>query len=206
LGEKKSSLLFNLIAPVYGLFYNYQKRQYAKIVEKVKNEMNLFSFETIIDVGCGTGALCSVLNEMGMNVTGIDPAIKMLDIAMSKSENKDIKFLQGNALEGLSFEDKRFDLAISSYVAHGLGAEDRKRLYAEMSRVAKGYVIIHDYNDRRSFFTSIIEWLEGGDYFHFIKHAETEMKDCLVERRTCFSEVLVIQVAVMANWYICKPI
>ena len=205
MGKKKSSFLFNLIAPVYGLFYNYQKSRYAKIVEKVKNEMNLFSFETIIDVGCGTGALCSVLNDKGMNVTGIDPAIKMLDIAMSKSENKDIKFFQGNALEGLSFEDKRFDLAISSYVAHGLEAEDRKRLYAEMSRVAREYVIIHDYNNKRSFFTSIIEWLEGGDYFHFIKHAESEMKDCLAEMKNCFSEVLVIQVDVRANWYICKP-
>lgn len=206
LGEKKSSLLFNLIAPVYGLFYNYQKRRYAEIVEKVKSEMNLSSFETIIDVGCGTGALCSVLKEKGMNVTGIDPAIKMLDIAMRKPENKDIKFLQGNALEGLLFEYKRFDLAISSYVAHGLEAEDRKRMYAEMSRIAKEYVIIHDYNNKRSFFTSVIEWLEGGDYFHFVKHAETEMKDCLTEMRTCFSEVWVIQVDVRANWYICKPV
>jgi 2-polyprenyl-3-methyl-5-hydroxy-6-metoxy-1,4-benzoquinol methylase len=43
--------------------------------------MNLFSFETIIDVGCGTGALCSEVYDKGMNVTGIDTAIKMLDIA-----------------------------------------------------------------------------------------------------------------------------
>ena len=79
-------------------------------------------------------------------------------------------------------------------------------MYAEMSRVARQYVIIHDYNKKRSFFTSIIEWLEGGDYFHFVKHAETEMKDCLAEMRTCFSEVFVIQVDVRANWYICKPV
>lgn len=206
MGKKNSSLLFNLIAPVYGLFYNSQKRRYAKIVEKVKSKMNLFSFETIIDVGCGTGALCSVLNDKGMNVTGIDSAIKMLEIGMNKSKNKDIEFLQGDALEGLPFENKSFDLSISSYVAHGLEVEDRKQLYAEMNRITREYVIIHDYNNKRSFFTSIIEWLEGGDYFHFIKHAETEMKDCLDEMRTCFSEVVVIQVDVRANWYICKPI
>jgi len=206
LGKKKSSLLFNLIAPVYGLFYNYQKRRYTKIIEKVKSKMDLFSYETIIDVGCGTGALCSVFNDKGMDVIGIDPAIKMLDIAMNKSKNKDIKFLHGNALEGLPFENKSFDLAIASYVAHGLEAEDRKQLYSEMSRVAREYVIIHDYNNKRSFFTSMIEWLEGGDYFHFIKHAETEMKDCLAEMKNCFSEIVVIQVDVRANWYICKPI
>ncbi len=204
--EKKSSLLFNLIAPIYGLFYNYQKRWYTRIVDSVKSTIDISIFDSIIDVGCGTGALCSVLKDKGMDVTGIDPAIKMLNIAMDKAENKGIKFLQANVLEGLPFKDKSFDIAISSYVAHGLEAEERKRMYAEMSRLAREYVIIHDYNNERSFLTSIIEWLEGGDYFHFIKHAEPEMKDCLLEMKACFSEVRAINVGVRANWYICKPI
>ncbi|MFZ7132179.1 MAG: class I SAM-dependent methyltransferase [Eubacteriales bacterium] len=199
MGEKKSSVLFNLIAPFYDLFYNNQKNRYADIVENVKGELDISYFDTIIDVGCGTGALCSVLKDRGMNVTGIDPAIKMLNIAMRKPENKSIEFLQANTLEGLPFKDKSFDIAISSYVAHGLEEEERKRMYAEMSRVTRNYVIIHDYNNERSLLTSIIEWLEGGDYFHFIKNAETEMKDC-------FSEMKVINVDVRANWYICKLI
>ena len=204
--EKKSSLLFNLIAPIYGLFYNYQKSRYTGIVNSVKNAIDISSFDSIIDVGCGTGALCSALKDKGMDVTGIDPAIKMLNIAMDKAENKGIKFLQANVLEGLPFKDKSFDIAISSYVAHGLEAEKRKLMYAEMSRIAREYVIIHDYSNERSFLTSIIEWLEGGDYFHFIKHAEPEMKDCLLEMKACFSEVRVVNVGVRANWYICKPI
>jgi len=85
--------------------------------------------------------LCSALKDKGIDVTGIDSAIKMLSIAMDKPGNKGIKFLQGNVLDGLQIEDKSFDVAISSYVAHGLEAEDRKRLYAEMNRVAKAYVI-----------------------------------------------------------------
>lgn len=199
LGEKKSSLLFNLIAPIYGLFYNYQKSRYADIVESVKSEMDISSFRTILDVGCGTGALCSVLKDKGMDVTGIDPAIKMLNIAMSKPENNSVEFLQANTVEGLPFEDKSFDIAISSYVTHGLKEEERKRMYAEMSRITRSYVIIHDYNDKRLLLTSIIEWLEGGDYFHFIKNAEPEMKNC-------FSELRVIKVDTRANWYICTPI
>lgn len=206
MGEKKSNLLFNLIAPIYNLFFDYQKSHYKKIIETVKNEMDVASFNSIIDVGCGTGALCSVLKDKGMDVTGIDPAIKMLNLARKKPGNNGVKFLQENVLEGLPFEDQSFDIALSSYVAHGLESEDRKRMYAEMSRVAREYVIIYDYNNKRSFFTSIIEWLEGGDYFHFIKHAAPEMKECLAEMRTCFSEVQVIQVDVRANWYICKPI
>jgi len=106
----------------------------------------------------------------------------------------------------LPFKDKSFDVAISSYVAHGLEEEEKKRMYAEMSRITKKYVIIHDYNNERSFQTSIIEWLEGGDYFHFIKNAESEMKECLSEMKTCFAEVRIIKVGVRANWYICKLI
>jgi ubiquinone/menaquinone biosynthesis C-methylase UbiE len=199
-------MLFNLIAPIYGLFYNYQKSRYADIVESAKSEMDIASFDTIIDVGCGTGALCSVLKNKGMDVTGIDSSIKMLNIAMGKAENTGIEFLQANALEELSFEYKKFDIAISSYVAHGLVEEERKRMYAEMSRITRNYVIIYDYNNERSLLTSIIEWLEGGNYFHFIKNAETEMKNCFSEMKTCFSEVRVVNVDVRANWYICKPI
>jgi ubiquinone/menaquinone biosynthesis C-methylase UbiE len=205
LAKKNSSILFNSIAPVYGLFYKVQKRRFAEVIEGVENELDLSSFETIIDIGCGTGALCSVLNEKGLSVTGIDPAKKMLEIARNKKENKDICLIQADVLEGLPFEDNSFDIAIASYVAHGLKVEERKRMYAEMSRVTNQWVVIYDYNDQRSLLITIIEWLEGGDYFHFIRNAEPEMRDCFSEMKSCFSEVKVINVDTRAAWYICKP-
>lgn len=140
-----------------------------------------------------------------MTVMGTDPAIKMLEITRSKPENRGIRFVQENPLRGGSFGDKEFDLAISFYVAHGLKAEDRGKLYAEMSRVAKEYVIIHDYNSQRALITSIAEWLEGGDRFHFIKNAEKEKKDCVAEMKCCFSGVSLIQIGAGANWYVWKP-
>lgn len=206
MGKKNSHFLFNSIAPIYGLFYEKQKKRFATVIEGVKKELDLSSFETIIDVGCGTGALCSALNEKGLAVTGIDPAEQMLKVAINKLEDKGIRFVQSDVLEGLPFDDKIFDVAIASYVAHGLKAEERKSMYAEMSRVAKQWVVIYDYNDKRSLLTTIVEWLEGGDYFHFIRNAEPEMKDCISEMKTCFSEVKVVNVDVRAAWYICKPI
>ena len=205
MGEKKSNLLFNIIAPIYGLFYNSQKNRFNKIFDEVQKDCNILKYEKIIDIGSGTGALCSVLNERGMKVTGIDPAKNMLEIAINKPENKGIDFIQASALKNLPFDNKSFDIAIASYVAHGLKTDERKRMYAEMSRVAKEFVIIYDYNDNRGILTSIIEWLEGGNYFNFIKNAEPEMKDCLVEMKSCFSDVHIVNVDVRANWYICKP-
>ncbi|MDZ4132628.1 MAG: hypothetical protein U1E11_05770, partial [Dethiobacteria bacterium] len=81
-----------------------------------------------------------------------------------------------------------------------------KLMYAEMSRVTKHFVIIYDYNDKRSPLTTFIEWLEGGDYFHFIRNAEPEMKDCISEMKSCFSDVKVVAVDTRAAWYICKPL
>lgn len=202
--EKKKTL-FNLIAPVYALFYHMQKKNFSKAINEARDKLDISKFKSIIDIGCGTGALCSVLNEQGMLVTGIDPAINMLKIAMNKPENINVSFISANVLEKLPFDDKSFDISIASYVAHGLEAGDRKQMYAEMSRISKHWVVIHDYNDRRSLFTTIIEWLEGGDYFNFIKNAVAEMNDCIMEGKTCFSEVRTVNVGFKAAWYICKP-
>ncbi|MCK5812486.1 MAG: class I SAM-dependent methyltransferase [Clostridiales bacterium] len=203
--EKNSNFLFNMIAPIYGHFYKSQKKKYAEIIGEIQKQLDISSFETIIDIGCGTGALCSVLKDKGLEVTGVEPAKRMLKIGMDKIENKNINFIQADVLKGLPFSEKSFDIAIASFVAHGLKANERKLMYANMSRVAKKWVIIHDYNGKRELITSIIEWLEGGDYFNFIKNVEPEMKNCLLDMKACFSEVHIIQVDVRANWYICKP-
>jgi len=141
---KNSSFLFNSIAPIYGLFYEMQKNRYGMVIYKVSDELDLTAYDTILDVGCGTGALCSVLHEKGLTVTGIDPADKMLKIAKRQPENKAIAFIQANVLDQLPFENKSFDISIASYVAHGLQKNERKQMYEEMSRVTKSKVIIYD--------------------------------------------------------------
>lgn len=204
--KRDNSFLFNFIAPIYDLFYKKQKKGFSKVLKDLETGLALSSFDTIIDIGCGTGALCSILNKKGFSVTGIDSAKKMVEVAMNKKENEDISFYHSNVLEILPFEDKSFDVSIASYVAHGLQAEERKLMYAEMNRITKHLVLIYDYNDNRSTFISIIEWLEGGDYFHFIKNAKPEMKGCVSEMKKCFSKVKVVKANARSAWYICKPI
>jgi len=200
-----NSFLFNAIAPIYGLFYEMQKKRYGAVIDSASGVLNLASYDTVLDVGCGTGALCAVLAEKGLSVTGIDPAMKMLSIAKRHTEGGKINYVRGNALEKLPFEDKSFDISIASYVAHGMGEGERKLLYAEMARVTRNKVIIYDYNQTRALRTTIIEWLERGDYFRFIKDTTTEMENCVSGMKECFSEVQVIDVDTRASWYICTP-
>lgn len=191
------SLLFNKIAPIYGLFYNYQISHYQKVVSGVKKEFNISDFNSVIDIGCGTGALVKVLAQQGLEVTGIDSAQKMLDIATRKVNDNKVNLLEASIVEPLPFSDKSFDLSIASYVAHGLSPEDRVLMYREMVRITKDYVIIYDYNANRSILTSFVEWMEQGDYFNFIKVVNTELEEI-------FSKINVINVGKRAAWYICE--
>jgi 2-polyprenyl-3-methyl-5-hydroxy-6-metoxy-1,4-benzoquinol methylase len=98
---RRKHTVFDLIAPVYGLFFNYQKNRYRVILQRMSADMLLSARMKVLDVGCGTGALCSVFHERGYDVTGIDPSQNMLDIASKKPENKNVSFLNASVLERL---------------------------------------------------------------------------------------------------------
>ncbi|MGI6679076.1 MAG: class I SAM-dependent methyltransferase [Dehalobacterium sp.] len=178
---KEKHALFNRISGVYGLFFAWQVRNYQGILKKVRHDLDLSLYNNVIDIGCGTGALCYALHQYGLAVTGIDPAEKMIRIAQQKTEQRMkgplLQFMQGDVLRGLPFEDKSFDLAFASYVAHGFEPEERRIMYGEMKRVAKNLVVLVDYNEGRSLITNLVEWLEGGAYFNFIKTVKDELQE-----------------------------
>lgn len=205
MGKKQKHRLFNFIAPIYGLFFNRQKRKYRQIIAIMKDELDVSAYETVLDVGCGTGALCSVLREENLDVTGVDPAYRMLKVARKKTQDPSIRFVQADSSKGFPFEDNSFDIVIASYVAHGLQIGERKKLYQEMSRVAKEKVVIYDYNDNRAPLTTFVEFMEGGDYFQFIQYPAVEMENCETDMRRCFGDVKVVEVDIRASWYICTP-
>lgn len=194
---KTKDSLFHNISSIYGLFFNIQMKHFKTVFNNIENELDLSRYKNIIDIGCGTGALCNVLYGQGLSVTGIDPARGMIETAKKRSKNKDIKFIEANVLTGLPFDDKSFDVSISSFVAHGLNKNERQRMYDEMKRISKYLVIIYDYNEHRGLITDIAEWLEGGDYFNFIKTIKHELNEK-------FRDVKIINANVRSALYIAK--
>lgn len=189
---------FSLIAPFYGLFFKFQIKYFNKILNYTAGDFNLLQYKTILDIGCGTGALCQVLYSQGMQVTGVDAEENMIKVARRKLRRQNIALITADINKGLPFANQSFDIVITSYVAHGLPVDERKKLYAEMKRLAKQRVILHDYNQNRALLTSLIERLEGGEYFNFIKRVREELEET-------FAEVYIIQVDTRAAWYICTP-
>ncbi|WP_273702686.1 class I SAM-dependent methyltransferase [Thermoanaerobacter sp. A7A] len=171
---------------------------YRKVLAILKEHIDLGNYIKFLDVGCGTGALCYVLREAGFEVSGVEVSAGMLAQAMKRLKNTDIKAYKINPGEGFPFEDNFFDVVTASYVAHGIKKKEREILYKEMSRVAKHYVILHDYNQNRDFFTSFVEWLEGGDYFNFVKEVKKELKEN-------FKVEKMVDVSSKASLYILQP-
>jgi SAM-dependent methyltransferase len=87
----------------------------------------------ILDVGCGAGPLLESLRDRGAVVTGVEPSIKMLELARHRL-GEDVALHQGGlGGDPLPFPDGAFDDAIACLVLHYL--EDWKAPLAELRRV-----------------------------------------------------------------------
>jgi SAM-dependent methyltransferase len=51
----------------------------------------------VVDVGCGTGTLAVRLAELGISVTGVDPAAASLDVARGKPNGELVTWVHGDA-------------------------------------------------------------------------------------------------------------
>jgi len=56
-----------------------------------------FGARSVLDVGCGTGSLATLLSARGVNVTAIDPAAASLAVARSKPGAEGVRWLLGDA-------------------------------------------------------------------------------------------------------------
>ncbi len=74
---------------------------------------------TVLDLGCGNGALTKALQEKGYAVKGMDASKELLDIA--RKNYPDIEFVQGDATH---FEfSEPFDVVFSNAVFHWIDKE-----------------------------------------------------------------------------------
>ena len=94
--------------------------------------------ESILDIGCGTGASLKPFFEMGLQVTAIDPSPYMLDIAFNRFGNR-IELYRGFA-ENLPFDDNSFNHA--SMVTTLEFVDDPRKAIEEACRVAKDRIFI----------------------------------------------------------------
>ncbi len=189
---ERHARLFERIARPYAWFFHGQLRTYARAFELGRSFLPDPAGRRALDIGCGTGAFTRALSREGWEVRGVDVARAMVNRARARGLSCD----PGDALRGLGEPDGSFDLVTAAYVAHGLRREDRARLFAEMRRLSRDTVLLHDYTPDRSLLVTLVEYLERGDYFNFISTGLEEMREA-------FRSVRVVRVGKQAAWYVC---
>ncbi len=88
-----------------------------------------------LDIGTGTGTVARGLARMGLQVTGLDPAMSLMDQAeqLDRAAGVSVTYLEGNA-ETLPFADSSLDLITAGQCWHWF---DRPAAAAEAARILK---------------------------------------------------------------------
>lgn len=89
---------------------------------------------TILDGGCGTGFLKDMLSQQYKQLTQMDLAKQMCEIAAQNTSGKNIKTIQGN-LESMPFADNEFSHFFSSMALQWV--DNFQKTLTEVNRVLK---------------------------------------------------------------------
>ena len=95
-----------------------------------------------LDVGCGTGAFCELIQRRcaPSSLAGVDPSAAQIAHAQKRIPNADLRVADALALP---FADQSFDAVVTALVLHFL--PDRDKAFAEMKRAAKSGAVIAGY-------------------------------------------------------------
>jgi len=167
--QKKIVEMFDSIAPTYDLANRVLSlgidRKWRDIGCKRAYEiLDKKELDQITDVACGTGDLliywhknAQKLNIQVKRYIGVDPSVKMLEIA--KKKVKFASFLEGKA-QKLPIKDTSCDIVSISYGIRNV--VDRKEALREFYRVLKsgGVVVILEFTkqQREGFFSKFIDF------------------------------------------------
>jgi len=101
-----------------------------------------FGFQTLLDVGAGTGRGVRFLHERGKLVRGIEPVAAMIAEAEANGIPRGL-IIQGDGYQ-LPFENAEFDVAFECGVLHHVAKPHR--IVEEMIRVTRRAIFLSDSN------------------------------------------------------------
>ena len=120
--------------------YKMCRKDYPPILEEIRNK----PFRTLLDAGCGTAPMVSLLSEKypEAKFTGLDLTPDMIAQAKKKGL-QNAEFMVGDC-EAMPFEDESFDIVINSQSFHHY--PDPQAFFNEVARVLNpgGMLVLRD--------------------------------------------------------------
>ena len=100
-------LFFDELAPTWD---KKVEKKNEKLIEEILNIIPIKKGNKVLDIGCGTGAITSLLQKKSQNtVIGLDISKKMIDLAKQKNTNPSIIFINQDYY---SYEDNNIDVIV----------------------------------------------------------------------------------------------
>lgn len=128
----------------------------------IANVLEEHGVATVLDVGCGRGALVAFLCRRGFSAVGVEPSPTM----RGGARNRPGAFAAA-AGETLPFGDRRFDAAVITMALHEMDGGMRSAVFGEMNRVTRpgGIVLVADFAEpaRRTWAARFVAWLSHRD-------------------------------------------
>ena len=118
---------------VYDSLAFYFQRK-VETVDYIISKLSQFDRSVVLDLGCGTGTLLSLLAKFdSLELNGVDVSIDMIEVARGKTKGR-VKLLISSA-DCLGFKNQIFDAIVGTGVLHHL--QDLKIVFLEIERVLK---------------------------------------------------------------------
>ena len=120
-------------------------------------------FNSILEIGCGTGKNTSFLSQIGDQVHAVDFSQGMIEKAMEKVRTENVKFSTMDLTKKWLFEDHSFDLIVCNLVLEHI--ENISFVFSEVSRVleSNGRFFINELHPFRQYEGKKARYLIDGE-------------------------------------------
>ena len=123
------------IAPIWNKKYpdfHHKELIIPYVVKLLNPEKN----DKILDIGCGEGNLTRIFAKKGATVTGVDPS-DMINFAIAKKGNTEIKYIKGECLDILEDEEEAFDKILANMMLMDVDDKTLENIFSCIRKLLK---------------------------------------------------------------------